>query len=215
MPDAVTKYLQPRFATRLKVASRQTAKSLGKTDKVICESGDFRFQKEGIVCVGLNIWQGLLNMWAVMWWMFCHLGAVCLEIQYEINHTNLLLDNTASASFSPKVQNFRFNPTKNVTLSCMWLPLKIEIDFHVQKNLPSNKDTQAPYWDLRLTVSDIKSEEFNLLCTLPPFPSPPPPQVGGSGEAILQPARISTHSHNVDTRKHSSSLKHLEHWIKH
>ena len=31
--------------------------------------------------------------------MFCHLGAVCLEIQYEINHTNLLLDNIASASF--------------------------------------------------------------------------------------------------------------------
>ena len=99
MPAAVTKYLQPRFATRLKVASRQTAKSLGKTDKVICESGDFLFRKEGIVCAGLNIWQGLLNMWAVMWWMFCHLGAVCLEIQYEINHTNLLLDNTAFASF--------------------------------------------------------------------------------------------------------------------
>ena len=31
--------------------------------------------------------------------MLCHLGAVCLEIQYEINHTNLLLDNTAFASF--------------------------------------------------------------------------------------------------------------------
>ena len=31
--------------------------------------------------------------------MFRHLGAVCLEIQYEINHTNLLLDNIASASF--------------------------------------------------------------------------------------------------------------------
>ena len=48
MPAAdVTKYLQPRFATRLKVASRQTAKSLGKTDKVICESGEFLFSKRG------------------------------------------------------------------------------------------------------------------------------------------------------------------------
>ena len=174
---AVTKYLQPRFATRLKVARRQTAKSLGKIYKVICESGDFRFQKEGIVCAGLNIWQGLLNMWAVMWWMFCHLGAVCLEIQYEINHTNLLLDNTASASFSPKVQNFRFNPTKNVTSSCMWYPLQIEMIFLAQKSFPGIKIPK-----LHIEIPGWLYQISNLKNSISFAPSPLPTSPSGWGE---------------------------------
>ena len=52
--------------------------------------------------------------------MFRHLGAVCLEIQYEINHTNLLLDNIASASFFIEFDTEKSADIKSKQTNIFW-----------------------------------------------------------------------------------------------